>query len=163
MQLELTRVMALAFVLTIACAKVVAPPNAAPGDAGVDGRGLAPPFWTGGASGGSGGSAGTSGGGSTTCKNLQCQQVPCAGATTTVSGTVYAPNGMLPLYNVRVYVPNAPLPPAVAGVTCDQCAGIKGTVSVVASALTDAHGAFKLENVPAGKNIPLVMQVGKWR
>src|SRR5690242_4918042 len=34
------------------------------------------------------------------CKGLQCQQTACeGGASTTVTGTVYAPNGSLPIYN----------------------------------------------------------------
>src|SRR5437868_6035638 len=56
------------------------------------------------------------------CKGLQCQQVNCgAGVTTTISGTVYAPNGTMPLYNVIVYVPNAELSPFPKGSTCDKC------------------------------------------
>ncbi|HXI54485.1 MAG TPA: carboxypeptidase regulatory-like domain-containing protein [Polyangia bacterium] len=96
------------------------------------------------------------------CVGLQCQQVACPGATTTVSGTVFAPNGKLPLYNVVVYVPNAPLDPVPAGVRCDRCGAVQSGKPVV-TGLTDAEGKFKLNNVPAGTDIPLVMQVGKWR
>jgi hypothetical protein len=97
------------------------------------------------------------------CVNLQCQQRACpGGGTTSVSGTAYAPNGTLPLYNVAVYVPNAPLEPLVHGRSCDRC-GTLASGRPIASALSDPEGKFKVANVPAGKNIPLVFQVGKWR
>lgn len=124
---------------------------------------------TGTSSGGSGqgGSTGAfttgSGGAPPQCVNLECQQVDCAGdITTTVTGTVYDPSGTLPLYNVVVYVPNAPVEPVPEGLSCDQCdAQLSG--SPVVSAITDTQGRFTLENVPVGADIPLVMQVGKWR
>jgi hypothetical protein len=97
------------------------------------------------------------------CVGLQCQQVACSGGgTTSVSGTVYAPNGTLPLYDVIVYVPNAPLDPMPQGITCDQC-GTVASGSPIATALSDATGKFVLNNVPVGSNIPLVVQLGKWR
>jgi hypothetical protein len=99
----------------------------------------------------------------TSCVNLQCQQRACpAGATTSVSGTAYAPNGTLPLYNVAVYVPNAPLDPLVQGSSCERCETL-ASGRPIASALSDHEGKFKVSNVPAGKDIPLVFQVGKWR
>jgi hypothetical protein len=104
------------------------------------------------------GSTGTGG-----CTNLQCQVATCTGgASTTMSGTVYDPAGKVPLYNVTVYIPNAALDTIPEGVSCDKCdAQVSG--QPVAAALTDANGNFKLTGVPSGTNIPLVMQVGKWR
>lgn len=97
------------------------------------------------------------------CVGIQCQQVTCAaGQDTTVSGTVFAPNGTLALYNVIAYIPNAPLAPMTQGTSCDQCGGqVSG--NPVVTALSDARGNFVLKNVPVGTNIPLVLQVGKWR
>jgi hypothetical protein len=113
---------------------------------------------------GAGGTAnvcpGSTGGG---CTGLQCQVATCTGtATTSLSGKVYDPAGKVPLYNVTVYVPNAALDTIPEGVSCDKCsAQVSG--HPIAAALTDATGAFKLTGVPSGTNIPLVMQVGKWR
>jgi hypothetical protein len=96
------------------------------------------------------------------CQGLQCQQKTCSGGgDTTVTGTVFAPNGKLALYNAIVYVPNTTPDPLVRGATCDKCGAVTG--SPVVSAITDSHGKFELKNVPIGKNIPLVIQIGKWR
>ena len=96
------------------------------------------------------------------CTGIACQVVPCgSGTTTTVTGTVFAPNGTLPLYNVIVYVPQAPLADIVTDLTCDHCGSVSG--SPLVSTLSKADGTFRLEGVPAGRNVPLVFQVGKWR
>jgi hypothetical protein len=97
------------------------------------------------------------------CSGLQCQQMSCpGGGTSTVSGTVYAPNGTMPLFNVVVYVPNGPLDPLPVGASCDRC-GAPLSGSPIVQATTDYTGKFTLQNVPAGPNIPLVIQLGKWR
>jgi hypothetical protein len=97
------------------------------------------------------------------CVNLQCRQQACpAGGTTSLSGTVYAPNGTLPLYNVAVYVPNAPLDPLIQGSSCERC-GTLASGRPIASALSDSEGKFKIVNVPVGRDVPVVFQVGKWR
>ena len=122
-----------------------------------------------------GGSSGSSSGGTaptgpctglkcnqTTCTLGNCTQMPCAGATsTTISGTVFAPNGTLPLYNVIVYVPNGPVPAFTSGASCDRCG--QDIMDPVTSALTDTQGRFVLPNAPVGADIPLVIQIGKWR
>ncbi|HET7505730.1 MAG TPA: carboxypeptidase-like regulatory domain-containing protein [Kofleriaceae bacterium] len=84
---------------------------------------------------------------------------------TTITGTVFAPNGSLPLFGVSVYVPNVPdqaLPQFQDGVTCGSCsAGLPG--NPVVSTVTDDQGHFSLEGVPSGTNIPVVITIGKWR
>jgi hypothetical protein len=105
--------------------------------------------------------------GPATCDNLCQQQVACpAGAETTVSGTVFAPTlprfgPADPLYNVLVYVPNAPVQPFAPGVACDQCGEVSGAPLV--TALTGPDGKFVLGRVPVGSDIPLVIQIGRWR
>jgi hypothetical protein len=101
--------------------------------------------------------------GSGPCKGLQCQQHACAGgATTTVSGTVYDPAGNNPLYNVVVYVPNDKVQPLKSGASCDACDSLYSG-SPIAAAVTDAAGKFTLTKAPDGADIPLVVQIGKWR
>lgn len=99
------------------------------------------------------------------CVGLECMQVPCdtPGAKTTLSGTVYDPAGKVPIYNATVYVPNAPLADIPSGAkTCDRCdAAVSG--SPIAITATDTSGHFSLENVPVAANVPLVVQIGKWR
>ena len=102
-----------------------------------------------------------------TCTNLCLQQVTCpGGATTTISGKVYAPGKGAavgdPLLNALVYVPNAAVQPFAPNVSCDKCSdNVSG--SPLVSATTGPDGSFVLENVPVGQNIPLVIQLGRWR
>ena len=84
------------------------------------------------------------------------------GGTTTLSGTVFAPNGSLPLYDAIVYVPTTPVAAFTDGVTCDRCDGkVSGTP--VVWAITGADGTFTMKDTPWGGNVPLVIQIGKWR
>jgi hypothetical protein len=92
------------------------------------------------------------------CKIVQCE----GGAKTTVTAKVYDPAGKVPLYDVAVYVPNTTVAAITTGPTCDTCATpVSG--DPVASALTDATGQFVMQDVPVGINVPLVIQIGKWR
>lgn len=102
---------------------------------------------------------------SANCTNLCLKQVTCAsnqnGGTTSITGTVYAPNGLHPLPGAVVYVPNAPVPAFAAGITCENCAQAGG--SPLVSTKTAIDGTFKINNMPTGASIPLVIQIGRWR
>ena len=99
------------------------------------------------------------------CEGIGCSIVNCGAQglpSTTVSGTVYAPNGTLPLFGVNVYVPVHDPGALTPGVRCDRCDdALPG--GYYARTQTDEAGKFTLYGVPATTNIPLVMQVGKWR
>lgn len=87
----------------------------------------------------------------------------CAsGQKTSLSGTVYDPAGSVPLYNVVVFVPGEALSPITSGASCQTCDG-DFSGRPIAATLSDAAGHFKLDDVPSGDNVPLVIQVGKWR
>jgi hypothetical protein len=98
------------------------------------------------------------------CTGLCLQQTTCPNAptTTTVSGRVFAPNGTDALPNVLVYVPNGPVQPFTPGVSCDNC-GTSVTGNPLVKATSGLDGSFTLSNVPVGANIPLVIQIGRWR
>lgn len=87
-----------------------------------------------------------------------------SGCPTTVSGTVFAPDGKLPLYNVVVYVPSEPLQPLQSGSACETCDG-NFSGRPIAAAVSDAAGKFTMDitKVPTRGSIPMVVQVGKWR
>jgi hypothetical protein len=101
----------------------------------------------------------------TDCTGLTCQVDECVGKSqkTRISGVVYDPAGKVPLYNVVVYVPNAPLNAIPTGVPqCQTCSGFFSG-KPIAVALSDTDGHFTIQDVPVGHDIPLVIQVGKWR
>jgi hypothetical protein len=98
------------------------------------------------------------------CTGLACQVEACDGSPkTSVSGVVYDPAGKVPLYNVVVYVPGDKLAEFPPKVQCQTCEGFFGSAKPVAVTITGTDGHFKLEGVPAGNQIPLVIQVGRWR
>jgi len=96
------------------------------------------------------------------CVNLQCKIAACPPSThTRLSGVVYDPAGKRPLYGAFVYVPNAPLDPIPDGPSCTPCPAVASGKPIV-HATTDAKGRFTLVDPPSG-DVPLVMQLGKWR
>ncbi len=108
-------------------------------------------------------------GNSTPCTNLCKQQVKCdGGAQTTLSGTVFAGASAWtnlppdPVPNVLVYVPNSAVQSFTPGASCRQC-GADVSGSPLVSTYTNFDGTFTLNNVPAGTNVPLVVQLGRWR
>jgi Bacterial Ig-like domain (group 3) len=97
------------------------------------------------------------------CTNYACFQVSClGGATTSISGTTYAPNGVDPIPNVLVFVPNGTVEPFVDGPADDTESSLV-TGSPLVMTTSAANGTFTLTNVPAGTSFPLVLQAGRWR
>ncbi|HRI53885.1 MAG TPA: carboxypeptidase-like regulatory domain-containing protein [Pseudomonadota bacterium] len=99
------------------------------------------------------------------CTNLECRIVDCQAQgrqSTTLKGQVNIPAGNLPLYNATVYVPNGQVAPIVTGASCDRCTDASSGQPIVTTT-TDASGRFTLKDVPTGSNVPLVIQLGKWR
>jgi hypothetical protein len=102
------------------------------------------------------------------CTGYQCQITNCTGVDggtpTTLTGTVYDPAGLNPIYHAYVYIPNAlPLPTITTGPQLDPCGGGGNLPPAAAWYYTGPDGKFTLTNVPSGSNIPLVVQSGKWR
>jgi hypothetical protein len=86
------------------------------------------------------------------------------GSPTTVSGKVYDPASKNPLYNVVVFIPDdeTKLPKITQGTkTCSTCDVSIG--DYVSAVTTKVDGTFTLSPVPTGTNVPIVVQIGKWR
>jgi hypothetical protein len=98
-----------------------------------------------------------------TCTGLCLQQVSCPnGGTTSISGTIYVPNGTDPLPNALVYIPNAAVAAFTPGVSC-PVPGAPPSGSPLVGTTTAVDGTFTLTNVPVGQNVPLVVVSGRWR
>jgi hypothetical protein len=116
------------------------------------------------------------------CAGLQCAIAnTCTNdGGTTITGQVMDPVGQNPLYNVLAYVPMFdPADPSAipagygiepitggvsfpSGVSCDSCSYLYSG-NPIAIGLSDTDGHFTITNAPSGTNIPVVIQVGKWR
>jgi hypothetical protein len=97
------------------------------------------------------------------CTGLQCQVPTCGGGQTTkITGTVYDPAALNPVFNALVMIPNGPVQPVPFGVSSDPCGGatLPAAVTYANSAI---DGTFTLTGVPVGASIPLVIQIGRWR
>jgi hypothetical protein len=123
---------------------------------------------TGGVQSGAGGSTiGLTLPGQCTGSGYSCLVPKCTGipSGTTVSGKVYDPSGKLPIYGAVVYIPDQP--DKLADITqgpgnlCGRCVQPSGTP--VAGAVTGPDGSFVINQAPVGRQIPLVVQLGKWR
>jgi hypothetical protein len=95
-----------------------------------------------------------------------CPGLPACpnGGETTLKGTAFDPSGKNPLPGAVVYIPvdTSPLPAIATGTNrCVSCATSIG--DDVTWGVTASDGSFTLRNVPVGANIPLVVQIGKWR
>ncbi len=103
--------------------------------------------------------------GNQNCTGLECQIVDCEKMgmpPTTLSGTVYAPNGTLALYGATAYIPQVDPGPFHEGVECTQCMDqLPG--GAITHSMSDIAGKFQLSNVPSGTDIPLFVTIGKWR
>jgi hypothetical protein len=150
-------------------------PNSSSGSGGSNGSsGAGSSSGTGGSS-GVGGSSGIFGdagampmdSGGTGCTNLQCNVHSCSnGGSTTISGKVMDPAGHNPIYNVVVYIPNSQggaLDLIPTGIGPDSCSCDLFSGEPMADAITAPDGTFTIKNAPDGANIPLVVQIGKWR
>src|SRR3984957_9026990 len=101
-----------------------------------------------------------------------------AQSTTTISGTVYMPNGTVPLPNVLVYVTTGSVTMPASGATCTSSSVTSAQGCITSSTITPTvvtsgtgvyaytnnaiDGTFTLSGVPEGNSYTLVIQSGKW-
>ncbi|MBX3229876.1 MAG: hypothetical protein KIT84_06035 [Labilithrix sp.] len=105
------------------------------------------------------------------CLDQQKNDTCAPGQRTKLTGTVYAPNGKLPIPDAIVFVPNGSktspwgLPTftdGVANAVCEQCT-LQSLGTPLVATKTAADGTFTLDNVPPEIDFPLVIQLGRWR
>ena len=101
------------------------------------------------------------------CQGIQCQVVNCAdggAGATKITGKVYDPASLNGLYNVLVAIPagNVPTPPTGVPRPAGACGGVS-LPAVVTYTNTAYDGTFTLTGVPAGNNIPVLIQSGQWQ
>jgi len=100
-----------------------------------------------------------------TGSGYSCLVPKCNGVGTTVSGTVFDPSGKTPVYGAVVYIPDQPdqISDIIQGPgnLCGRCAQPSG--SPIAGAVTGPDGSFTITQTPVGRQIPIVVQLGKWR
>ncbi len=98
------------------------------------------------------------------CNGLQCFQVQCPGnGTTSISGVVYDPSGLRPVSGALVMIPNGPVPPLPSGVNGTSDCSNNTLPKAISYAFTAANGSFTLTNVPVKSNLPVLIQIGRWR
>ena len=96
-----------------------------------------------------------------------CLVPKCGNADTgtTVSGTVFDPSAKNPVYGAVVYIPDQPDQigdiSQGPGNLCGRCVQPSG--SPIAGAVTGPNGSFVIRQTPVGGQIPIVVQLGKWR
>ena len=85
----------------------------------------------------------------------------CAGAHTTLTGIVHAPNGIDPIPSVRVYAAESinPYPTNY----CDKCAAPIDPAYTATTTAVDGSFSLDLDTVPAGATIDFAIQIGRFR
>jgi hypothetical protein len=99
------------------------------------------------------------------CTNLQCQldkPGECHRSRHDDQRSGVRPGGKVPLYNVLLYVPNTALGPIPTGAVVRPLR-LADLGHAGGGGLSGRDGKFTIKNAPSGTNIPLVIQIGKWR
>jgi hypothetical protein len=94
----------------------------------------------------------------------KCKVDQSCGTPTSLTGKVYDPAAKNPLYDVVVFIPNDvnTLPAITQGTkTCNTCDTSIG--DYVSAVTTKVDGTFVLSPVPTAMQVPITVQVGKWR
>lgn len=125
-----------------------------------------PSYGAGGAFSGAGGSFSLTQPSVCTGSGYACMVPKCSNASgTTVRGTVYDPSGKNPVYGAMVYFPDQvdslEVISSGPGNLCGRC--VRPSGNPVAGAVSGPDGSFEIKQAPAGRQIPMVVQLGKWR